>query len=191
MLTEEIAKASIVAVDFDGTLVYLETDWQALRAELRAYCRNELKIDESFESLDLGLFRVKRQRGEVIFKSLLEIVSRFELEGYKGNNIDAVIQPLLSLPADKRIAVFSGNCRKTIESIVPCLGLKVSCIVAKDDVNEPKPSGEGLKRILDYLATGPEEAVFIGDSEQDLKAGLDAGVRTLLWRGCNERKETA
>lgn len=185
MLSEEIARASIIIVDFDGTLVYLETDWQSLRTELRDYCRNEFKIDESFESLDIGLFRVKRQLGDFIFKELLEIVSRFELEGYKGNNIDAVIHPLLSLSGNKKIAIFSGNCRKTIESIIPDLGLNVSCVVAKDDVNEPKPSGEGLKKILDCLAAGPEEALFIGDSDQDIKAGLDAGVKTLLWKNGN------
>lgn len=182
MLVDEMANALIVIVDFDGTIIYLETDWQSLRNELKDYCAKELHIKESFESLDTGLFRIKHQFGSKVFEKLLEKVSFYEMQGYKGGKIDEVIQPLLLLPKEKKIAIFSSNCKKTIESIIPELGLNISYIVAKEDVNEHKPSGEGIRKILGYFSAKPKEAIFVGDSDLDLKAGQEAGVKTLLWR---------
>lgn len=183
---DEFAEKSIIIVDFDGTIVHLETDWQSLRNNLEGYCFEKFNVRQSFTRLDEGLFSIRRRLGDLVFADLLEIVSSYEIQGYRGRIIDRVVHALRSTSNSKKLAVFTRNCRKTIETIIPELGLSISYIVAKDDVKEPKPSGEGLKKILDYFNSTPAEAIFLGDSETDIQAGKAAGIRTLFWRDAFE-----
>jgi HAD superfamily hydrolase (TIGR01549 family) len=173
---------SLIIVDFDGTMVHLEADWQALRDELENYCLLHFSRRQTFRPLDDGLFDIKREVGDDAFVKLLEIVSVYELRGYRGKKIERVIHALRTASATKKIAVFSSNCRNTIEQILPRLDVPVSFIVAKDDVAKPKPHGEGLKTILAFFNANPEDALYIGDNDIDLQAGSDAGIRTVLWR---------
>ncbi len=55
-------------------------------------------------------------------------------------------------------------------------------IVTSADVKEPKPSPEGINKILEKFKVKPEEAIFIGDTIADLTAGEKAGVKTLIFR---------
>ncbi|MGD0283387.1 MAG: HAD-IA family hydrolase [Dissulfurispiraceae bacterium] len=179
-INEAITNAALVILDFDGTLVNLETDWIALKHELRDYCYRELKIDESFENIDAGLFKIRHRVGEPEFQKLLEIVSRRELEGYQGKYIEMTVNILRNVKDIKKIAIFSSNCRKTIKRIVSSLPVHIDFIVAKEDVTKPKPCGEGIRKILQYFGMKTEDAIFIGDSENDIKAGNDAGVKAVL-----------
>jgi HAD superfamily hydrolase (TIGR01549 family) len=181
MLDRAIADALIIVVDFDGTLVRLETDWQALRKDLEQFCLAEFQEKESFERLDSGLNKIRGSRGPLAYKRLLEIVSRYETEGYRGRKINYVVDALIRLQRPQKIAIFSSNCRKTIERIIPELGLEIDYIVAKEDTESPKPDGEGLRKILRHYAVKPEQAIFVGDNALDLLAGKSAAVRTILW----------
>ncbi|NTU41937.1 MAG: HAD-IA family hydrolase [Nitrospirales bacterium] len=180
-IANEVARASLVIADFDGTLVYLETDWAGLKQELSDYCIAELGVPASFDRLDEGLRLMRNSFGDRVFRRLLEKVYFREREGFQGSVVHEVLQPLLRVQKEKQIAVFSLNCRRTIEEIIPLLGLEVSCIVAKEDVEEHKPSGNGILQILDRLGVRREDAIFIGDSRNDMLAGRDAGVKTILW----------
>ncbi len=53
-------------------------------------------------------------------------------------------------------------------------------IVCGDDLATHKPDPEGLRRILRSWRLRPDEAVFVGDSDQDLAGGRAAGVPTVI-----------
>lgn len=53
-------------------------------------------------------------------------------------------------------------------------------VVGLDDVKQPKPHPEGLLLTLSRLGVTPEETLYIGDSNLDQEAGVEAGV--LFWR---------
>ncbi len=55
-------------------------------------------------------------------------------------------------------------------------------IITSSDVKNPKPSPEGILKALKELKIKPEEAIFIGDAETDIKAGNSAGVKTLSYK---------
>lgn len=173
---------SVIIADFDGTLVYLDTDWEALRIALRTYCLDSFHIDQSFERIDEGLFSIRQRFGNPAFYDLLEIVSSHEIQGYHGKKIESVLDILQGSAGTKKIAIFTSNCRNTIKSILPDLRLKIDLLVAKEDVENPKPSGEGIRIILKEFSCDPCEAIFLGDSANDMSAGNDAGVKTLFWR---------
>lgn len=51
-------------------------------------------------------------------------------------------------------------------------------IVCRDDTS-PKPAPDGILLALRTLSVAPEDAVFLGDTESDIRAGLAAGVTAL------------
>ncbi|GBF34834.1 HAD-superfamily hydrolase [Desulfocucumis palustris] len=52
-------------------------------------------------------------------------------------------------------------------------------VVTVDDVSKPKPNPEPVLRALELLNKKPENAVYVGDSWYDIKAGKGAGVITM------------
>lgn len=53
-------------------------------------------------------------------------------------------------------------------------------VIALDDVERPKPDPDGVYKCLKAMGLKPEEALIIGDSGTDLKAGLASGCPTGL-----------
>jgi pyrophosphatase PpaX len=66
-----------------------------------------------------------------------------------------------------------------IANTLPRLGIAdyLDCVICADDVRNPKPDPEGILLALKRMGVKPEDAVFIGDSVYDMRAGRDAGVR--------------
>jgi HAD superfamily hydrolase (TIGR01509 family) len=56
-------------------------------------------------------------------------------------------------------------------------------VITDEDVREAKPSPEGLRRALQALSAGPDEAIYVGDSLPDAGAAQQAGMRfaAALW----------
>lgn len=56
-------------------------------------------------------------------------------------------------------------------------------VVTDDDVHAAKPDPGGLLAAVEALGIAPEQAVYIGDSTVDMKAGRNAGMRigAALW----------
>jgi phosphoglycolate phosphatase-like HAD superfamily hydrolase len=84
-----------------------------------------------------------------------------------------------------KLALFTGKGRRTTQITLSELGLEryFDIIITGDDVENHKPSGDGILKILERLNLRPDEVIFIGDSPSDLKAGREAGVRIIsaLW----------
>ncbi|MCT4552846.1 MAG: HAD family hydrolase [Alphaproteobacteria bacterium] len=53
-------------------------------------------------------------------------------------------------------------------------------IISSCDVEEPKPAPDMILKILEELDIKPEEAIFVDDSDEAIKAGIEAGTKTLL-----------
>ncbi len=66
-----------------------------------------------------------------------------------------------------------------IANTLPRLGIAdyLDCVISADDVRNPKPDPEGILLALRRMGVKPEDAIFIGDSIYDMRAGRDAGVR--------------
>lgn len=60
--------------------------------------------------------------------------------------------------------------------VLACHGLAVGTIVGRDPHVRPKPSGDGLLRALELLASTPAGARMVGDSAWDAAAARSAGV---------------
>lgn len=169
-------------LDFDGTLVEsLKVDWLGLKKEL---CRL-IGIDfrEGLRVSNL-LDEIKRARGSRSLREAYEIVSRYESEAIEEARVrkemGAFIRDVLN--KGKKVAIFSTNMRKTIDTILTKFKLrdKFSLVVSKEDVNRYKPDPEGLRLILSRLEVPSSKALFLGDKDVDLDSGRKAKVETVL-----------
>lgn len=98
------------------------------------------------------------------------------------NTFYSVVSTLETLRKNgKRLAIFTGKGRKSIEISLEKLGLKdyFDYIVSDDDVCFSKPSSEGVLKILDYFKVKEEEAVFVGDSDADVISAKAACVQSV------------
>jgi phosphoglycolate phosphatase len=106
--------------------------------------------------------------------------------------VPRVLQRLRS--AGLRLGVVSTKFRYRLEDILGREGLlpHFDVIVGSDDVKEPKPDPEGLRRALAQLGVDPEDAVYVGDSVVDAETAARAGVRFVaVLSGMTRRSEFA
>lgn len=70
------------------------------------------------------------------------------------------------------------NRSTSVETVLDHFGLSgyFDCVMTAAKVRNPKPHPEPLLKILDFYGILPEEALFVGDSELDLRASESAGV---------------
>ena len=55
-------------------------------------------------------------------------------------------------------------------------------VVSSLDVKNPKPHPESINKILAFFEIGPEECIYIGDSDVDLEACQAAGVTMIAFK---------
>ena len=57
-----------------------------------------------------------------------------------------------------------------------------SCLITSRDVENPKPSPEGVYKICDYYKIEPKEVLFLGDSMTDYHAAKQSGAFFLSYK---------
>ncbi|MGN6380453.1 MAG: HAD-IA family hydrolase [Gaiellales bacterium] len=91
----------------------------------------------------------------------------------------------------RRLGVVTSKRRETARLGLRVLGLEgFDVVVGWDDTQTHKPGPEPLLHALELLGASPEDAVYVGDTAWDVRAGRAAGVATVavLW-GVSERAE--
>lgn len=89
------------------------------------------------------------------------------------------ISQVLSSITEQKLAVASNKPRMFTEKILTGLHIreKFHCIVGPEDVKHAKPDPEMIHKILHFFGGLPEETLLIGDTDKDMIAGREAGVR--------------
>lgn len=176
-----------VLFDLDGTLA--DTALVAERALRAAFVRARLAGDPPVEA-----FR------ELSGRSLEEIFALLDLPAELAVHFRSAATTMLGdsrlfpgaaeLLAELRagglkIGVITGKERLRTVALLRHLKIDavVQALVCCDDEPAPKPSPEGVWRLLSDLRVSPSAAVLVGDAPADLASGRSAGVRTVacLW----------
>lgn len=186
--------------DLDGTLIdSVELIVQSYRHTLKHLGREPLP-DRHFISL-MGIPLVDAMRTLAASKAEVEQMVSLYREFNLAHH-DAMVRPypgvketLLKLKARQcRLAVvtskLSADARRGL-TIARLINL-FDTVVGADDVSRGKPDPEAVREGLMRLGSAAEQAVMVGDSPPDLRAGRSAGVRTAaaLW-GPFERAQLA
>ena len=80
-----------------------------------------------------------------------------------------------------KIGIFTGKAKRSLDISLKALDMDglFDVIITGDDVINPKPDSEGLLKALTMLEINNSDAIYIGDSDADVIAGVQANVFTI------------
>jgi pyrophosphatase PpaX len=85
----------------------------------------------------------------------------------------------------KTLALFTGKGTPTATITLQEFHIEkyFDYVVTGNDVIKRKPSSEGLFKIMEHFALQPDELLMVGDSDTDVKAAHEAGVKiaAVVW----------
>jgi HAD superfamily hydrolase (TIGR01509 family) len=88
-----------------------------------------------------------------------------------------ILKPLVELAV-------CTNRSTSMDLVLESFGLSgyFGCVMTASRVSRPKPHPEPLLRVLEHYRIGPEEALFVGDSDVDRQASAAAGVPFIAYK---------
>jgi phosphoglycolate phosphatase len=190
-----------VLFDFDGTLVDLPTDYEAMREELTLAFRVH-GVQSSFRPLleslvsaeqTLRLLGYSEDETVRVLHLADEIVTRYELEAASNSQSRPGAERVLAAIKSKglRTAIVTNNSRIAVNRAIDCVHLpRPDVIVARGDAQGFKPLPAPLILALERLGVTYLDAIFVGDSEGDYAVGRAIGIRTILVGSNHLGKET-
>jgi phosphoglycolate phosphatase len=111
--------------------------------------------------------------GEIDYRDL---VPRMRMEEGFVDTLE-ILKPLVELAV-------CTNRSTSMELVLESFGLSgyFGCVMTASRVSRPKPHPEPLLRVLEHYRIGPEEALFVGDSDVDRQASAAAGVPFIAYK---------
>ncbi|MCF8480373.1 MAG: HAD-IA family hydrolase [Rhodospirillum sp.] len=183
-----------VLFDLDGTLVHsLPAVHAALNDTLKAFGEPPLTLDAVAPLLGGGakalMDRVAFERGKALSldardRMVAHYVAAHRLLEPKvttlhGNALET-IQRLAS--TGRKIAIVTNKATKESKALVDRLGLSpwVDAVVGGDSCPSNKPDPDPIFLACRRLNLAPREALFVGDSREDIAAARAAGLAVIL-----------
>lgn len=165
-LSTILKNKKFVVWDFDGTIVYLDIDWDGMKKEIAEVLAQTLENDAP-----------------------LEIVAKYESQSGVPKVNHKLISFMHYLPhfvpgVEMHHSIFSDNLLATIYRLLPDIGLghfPFDIIIARESVDRRKPYKDGLIKIQQYYHYDDAkrhlgEYVFVGNSWKDEEAAKAAGI---------------
>lgn len=174
----------LVIFDLDETLMRLPVDWEIVKKEVIEFGEKEkLQFDGSQHIIPISAFisntKKRKETVDAIWrKHELETLERKGVERYQ--KAEEFVKKLKA--KGLKLAIASNNCRTTIENALELAGMRgyFDLIVGRDDILQTKPAPDMLLKLAWKSKLNKEEILFIGDSENDRKAGGAAKIKTII-----------
>jgi len=174
-------KPKAILFDMDGVLVdSLDSWWQSLNHALEAYDMKTISKEMFFE----------KYWGHDLYDNLkrnnLPLEVGLSCNRLYGDHLDAVkiyenVKKVLEKLSDYPKCVVTNTPRDCTIQILKNFDLEkyFSFVFTSDDVKLAKPSPEIILLACEKLDVKPEDAVLVGDTDSDIKAGHDAGCKVI------------
>ena len=195
-------KSYALLFDMDGVLISLKSRWIDPIEEVITKVKPSYDIDaikKESPSLVLvtggrsnmlmlqGILQVCKVAGLSRFQTFKVIIYLSSMlitrKKFKIIPFDGVIDILNNLrEMGFNLALVTSASKKTIKHLkkqFPDLYNKFNCVVTRNDVKLTKPFPDQINKALAMLQITKENAVIIGDFASDIKAGKNAGIRTV------------
>jgi pyrophosphatase PpaX len=175
-----------ILFDLDGTI--LDTNELIIQSFLHALQVHELE--------PVSREQIIQQMGKPLKEQIALFSGRNEVEdivrSYREFNLRKHDEMVTIFPHVKevfaalhtkglKLGIVTSKVRLTVGRGLKLFGLEpfLSTIVTSDEVSQPKPHPESVLLALSQLGSSPEHALMVGDSQYDLLAARDAGVRSV------------
>jgi phosphoglycolate phosphatase/pyrophosphatase PpaX len=188
-----LTKLEAVLFDFDGTLAdtlpVCIRSLQRIFEEFDGMVYGEKEIVAMFGPPEDDIIRFNLRNREKT-EDAVEAFCHYYKEEHpaRGVAIDGMNGLLRSLRSrGLKLGIVTGKARRSLDISLAYFGMD-GCFdveITGSDVVRPKPDPEGVAAALAALGCEPQAAVFVGDSDADIRAGLGAGVPTFgaHWSG--------
>jgi HAD superfamily hydrolase (TIGR01549 family) len=157
--------------DMDGTLTISAHDFE--------YIRRKLGLEQNVPILE-ALNAMPVEQAGPLWESLNEMEEHFAEKSSLMHGAQALLQKLHSRSA--QLAILTRNTMPVVEKTLRACGIEHFFpreLILDRDSCIPKPSPDGIHRLLDYWQADADDTVMVGDYLFDLQAGRDAGVMTI------------
>lgn len=182
----EEMKFHSVLFDFDGTLANtLPLAIHGFQAVFEKYDGRTIDLDGIVAMLgtpDDVMIAENFKHKDQIPAAIEEYYRIYETEHdrfvEKSPEILAMIQFLKARGI--KVGVITGKTRRAYRLSEKALELSglFDSVVTGDEVDKPKPDPQGILRTLERFGATKDEAIYIGDSNNDVRAGKAAGIHT-------------
>jgi phosphoglycolate phosphatase-like HAD superfamily hydrolase len=172
--------ANLIILDFDGvladTLSIMLRITEQVTADLGYPCQPSAADLESLERMEFS--ELGRQLG--LPEARVEDFVRGSFEGFAVLEspppiFSGMAEAVQELAKDHRIAIVTGNTRRTVAKFLEVNGLD-ACVDVILTAEDPGDRSEKLKRILAGLGDGVDRRFMVGDAVSDVRAAKENGL---------------
>jgi HAD superfamily hydrolase (TIGR01549 family) len=157
--------------DLDGTLTISAHDF--------TYIRDKLGLEANAPILE-ALNAMPEEEAAPLWESLNEMEEYFATQSSLMHGAIELLQRLQARGV--QLAILTRNTMPVVEKTLLACGIDHffprQQILDRDSC-PPKPSPDGIRRLLDYWQADADDTVMVGDYLYDLQAGKGAGVITI------------
>ena len=180
--------------DFDNTIARLEpeVDWAGGRPVLERYLRSAGAPDELFERIPRGnlplydayrtlILATSNQAGKVeTLRHASDLIEKIELAGVdRAQPLEGAVETIAALKkSGADVAIVTSNSSRTVSRWFAKHDVaSPDAIIGRDTLLGLKPAPDTLLRALEIFSVERSEAAFVGDSEADLRAAQNCGMK--------------
>jgi len=161
----------------DGTLISLPVEWDKVRAELRKITGTSLGFNPFF--LDVQTIIAK---DPLLLGPMMRTIDEYESRAVPEAKLErGAFEALSALSIRAKLSLVTMQGRAACDKILELLGIGRffgSSFTREDSMDRTTQ----LRMALESLAAKKDEALFVGDRINDLKAARAAGVRFVMIR---------
>ncbi|MEM3606880.1 MAG: HAD family hydrolase [Candidatus Bathyarchaeia archaeon] len=179
-----------IIFDLDGTLIKSNINFLEMKKKIIDYLKS-LKLDFKIKDVsstsisELIEYAVNKVEDEKLRRNILKetnkLMNEEELKNLTSvSQIEGVKEALKTLKNKGfKIGVLTRGCReyalKSLEKT--CLKDLIDCLIARDDIDKPKPNPVSALKLIEEMKLTPKEVLMVGDHALDFLCAEKAGIK--------------